>query len=152
MRLLECLVEPQERAWLATRPPGHRETTSKSVQGDGNDKMPIYDGLIAIKLCALSEMHAKVRKESLAGYATYETLVCGPQDHTIWRQIYSGHMQGLLYRFVLNSCLPPPNGIFAVAFRMCGPPNFRYVRLRFALRLQVGVVCSYCLSMLKLWR
>ena len=82
---------------------------------------------VAIKLCALSEMHAKVRKESVAGYANDETLACGPQDHTRWRQIYSGHMQGLLYRLVLNSCLPPPNGIFAVAFRMCGPPNFRYV-------------------------
>ena len=32
--------------------------------------------LIAIKLCALSEMHAKVRRESVAGYATDETLVC----------------------------------------------------------------------------
>ncbi len=82
---------------------------------------------VAIKLWALSEMHAKVRKESGAGYATYETLVCGPQERTRWRQIYSGHMQGLLYWLVLNSCLPPPNGIFAVAFRMCGPPNFRYV-------------------------
>ena len=26
--------------------------------------------LIAIKLCAISEMHAKVRRESVAGYAT----------------------------------------------------------------------------------
>ena len=35
---------------------------------------------IAFKLCAISEMHAKVRRESVAGYATDETLVCGPKE------------------------------------------------------------------------
>ena len=38
--------------------------------------------LIVIKLCAISEMHAKVRRESVAGYATDETLACGPKEHT----------------------------------------------------------------------
>ena len=61
--------------------------------------------LIAIKLCAISEMHAKVRRESVAGYATDETLVCGPKEHTRWWQRYRGHMQGLLYRLILNSYL-----------------------------------------------
>mgnify|MGYP007110343094 FL=1 len=61
--------------------------------------------LIAIKLCAISEMHAKVRRESVAGYATDETLVCGPKEHTRWSQRYSGHLQGLLYRLILNSYL-----------------------------------------------
>ena len=61
--------------------------------------------LIAIKLCAISEMHAKVRRESVAGYATDETLVCCPKEHTRWWQRYSGHLQGLLYRLILNSYL-----------------------------------------------
>ena len=61
--------------------------------------------LIAIKLCAISEMHAKVRRESVAGYATDETLKCGPKEHTRWWQRYSGHLQGLLYRLILNSYL-----------------------------------------------
>ena len=59
--------------------------------------------LIAIKLCAISEMHAKVRRESVAGYATDETLVCGPKEHTRWWQRYRGHLQGILYRLILNS-------------------------------------------------
>ena len=37
---------------------------------------------IAFKLCAISEMHAKVRRESVAGYATDETLVCGPKEQS----------------------------------------------------------------------
>ena len=61
--------------------------------------------LIAIKLCAISEMHAKVRRESVAGYATDETLVCCTKEHTRWWQRYSGHLQGLLYRLILNSYL-----------------------------------------------
>ena len=61
--------------------------------------------LIAIKLCAISEMHAKVRRESVAGYATDETLACGPKEHTRWWQRYRGHLQGLLYRLILNSYL-----------------------------------------------
>ncbi len=61
--------------------------------------------LIAIKLCDISEMHAKVRRESVAGYATDETLVCGPKEHTRWWQRYRGHLQGLLYRLILNSYL-----------------------------------------------
>ena len=31
--------------------------------------------LIAIKLCAISEMHAKVRRGSVAGYATDDRLI-----------------------------------------------------------------------------
>ncbi len=61
--------------------------------------------LIAIKLCAISEMHAKVRRESVAGYATDETLVCGPKERTRWLQRYRCHLQGLLYRLILNSYL-----------------------------------------------
>ena len=72
--------------------------------------------LIAIKLCAISEMHDKVRRESVAGYATDETLVCGPKEHTRWWQRYRGqhtrwwqryrgHLQGLLYRLILKSYL-----------------------------------------------
>ena len=61
--------------------------------------------LIAIKLCAISEMHAKVRRESVAGYATDETLVCGPKEHTRWWQRYGRHLQCLLYRLILNSYL-----------------------------------------------
>ena len=61
--------------------------------------------LIAIKLCTISEMHATVRRESVAGYATDETLVCGPKEHTRWWQRYRGHLQGLLYRLILNSYL-----------------------------------------------
>ena len=61
--------------------------------------------LIAIKLCAISEKHAKVRRESVAGYATDETLVCGPKEHTRWWQRYRGQLQGLLYRLILNSYL-----------------------------------------------
>ena len=52
-------------------------------------------------------MHAKVRRESVAGYATDETLVCGPKEHTRWWQRYKGHLQGLLYRLILNSYLQP---------------------------------------------
>ena len=44
--------------------------------------------LIAIKLCAISEMHAKVRRESLAGYATDETLACGQKEHKRWWRRY----------------------------------------------------------------
>ena len=61
--------------------------------------------LIAIKLCAISEMHAKVRRESVAGYATDETLVCGPKEHARCWQRYRGHLQGLLSRLILNSYL-----------------------------------------------
>ena len=61
--------------------------------------------LIAIKLCAISEMHGKVRRESVAGYATDETLACGPKEHTRWWQRYRGHLQGQLYRLILNSYL-----------------------------------------------
>ena len=61
--------------------------------------------LIAIKLCAISAMHAKVRRESVAGYATDETLVCGPKEHTRWWQRYRCHLQVLLYRLILNSYL-----------------------------------------------
>ena len=61
--------------------------------------------LIAIKLCAISEMHAKVRRGSVAGYATDETLACGPKEHTRWWQRYRGHLQGLLYRLILNTYL-----------------------------------------------
>ena len=78
--------------------------------------------LIAIKLCAISEMHGKVRRESVAGYATDETLACGPREsvagyatdetlacgpkeHTRWWQRYRGHLQGQLYRLILNSYL-----------------------------------------------
>ena len=50
-------------------------------------------------------MHAKVRRESVAGYATDETFVCGPKGHTRWWQRYRGHLQGLLYRLILNSYL-----------------------------------------------
>ena len=61
--------------------------------------------LIAIKLCAVSAMHAKVRRGSVAGYATDENLVCGPKEHTRWWQRYRGHLQGILYRLILNSYL-----------------------------------------------
>ena len=61
--------------------------------------------LIAIKFCAISEAHAKVRRESVAGYATDETLVCVPKEHTRWWQRYRCHLQGLLYRLILNSYL-----------------------------------------------
>ena len=61
--------------------------------------------LIAIKLYAISEMHAKVRRESVAGYSTDETLACGPKEHTRWWQRYRGQLQGLLYRLILNSYL-----------------------------------------------
>ena len=72
--------------------------------------------LIAIKLCALSEMHATVRRESVAGYATDETLVCGPKEHTRWWQRYRGHLQGLLYRLILNSYLQYSVGSKALYF------------------------------------
>ena len=72
--------------------------------------------LIAIKLCALSEMHAKVRRESVAGYATDETLVCGPKEHTRWWQRHRGHLQGLLYRLILNSYLQYSVGSKALYF------------------------------------
>ena len=52
--------------------------------------------LIAIKLCAISEMHGKVRRESVAGYATDETLACGPKEHTRWWQRYRGHLNSYL--------------------------------------------------------
>ena len=58
--------------------------------------------LIVIKLCAISEMHAKVRRESVAGYATDETLVCGPKEHTRWWQRYRGQLQGILYRLIFK--------------------------------------------------
>ena len=61
--------------------------------------------LIVIKLCAISEMHDKVRRESAAGYATDETLVCGTKEHTRWWQRYRGQLQGILYRLILNSYL-----------------------------------------------
>ncbi len=38
--------------------------------------------LLAIKLYAISEMHAKVRRGSVAGYENDETLACGPNEHT----------------------------------------------------------------------
>ena len=82
--------------------------------------------LIAIKLCAISDMHAKVRRESVAGYATDETLVCGPKEHTRWWQRYRGHLQGLLYRLILSSYLSTYIIIhtFQIGFlfkEMCGP-------------------------------
>ena len=43
-------------------------------------------------MCAISEMHDKVRRESVAGYATDETLVCGPKEHTRWWQRYRGQL------------------------------------------------------------
>ncbi len=33
-------------------------------------------------------MHAKVRRESVAGYAMDETLVCGPRAHKMVAKIY----------------------------------------------------------------
>ena len=78
--------------------------------------------LIAIKLCAISEMHAKVRRESVAGYATDETLVCCPKEHTRWWQRYSGQLQGLLYRLILNSyLLIRHNDCILQAFMPAGP-------------------------------
>ena len=50
-------------------------------------------------------MHATVRRESVAGYATDETLVCGPKEHTRWWQRYRGHLQGLLYRLIFEQLL-----------------------------------------------
>ena len=70
--------------------------------------------LIAIKLCAISEMHDKVRRESVAGYATDETLVCGPKEHTRWWQRYRGHLQGLLYRLILKSYLSRCSKLIAI--------------------------------------
>ena len=70
--------------------------------------------LIVIKLCAISKMHAKVRRESVAGYATDETLVCGPKEHTRWWQRYRGHLQGLLYRLILNSYLSRCSKLIAI--------------------------------------
>ena len=70
--------------------------------------------LIAIKLCAISVMHAKVRRGSVAGYATDETLACGPKEHTRWWQRYRGHMQGQLYRLILNSCLSSCSRLIAI--------------------------------------
>ena len=70
-----------------------------------NPKLSRCSKLIAIKLCAISEMHAKVRRESVAGYATDETLACGPKEYTRWWQRYRVHLQVLLYRLILNSYL-----------------------------------------------
>ena len=70
--------------------------------------------LIVIKLCAISKMHAKVRRESVAGYATDETLVCGPKEHTRWWQRYRGHLQGLLYRLILKSYLSRCSKLIAI--------------------------------------
>ncbi len=36
-----------------------------------------------------------------------ETLACGPKEHTRWWQRYRGHLQGLLYRLILNIYLMP---------------------------------------------
>ncbi len=45
--------------------------------------------LIAIRLRVISEMHAKVRRESVAGYATDETLACDPERaHKMLAKIY----------------------------------------------------------------
>ncbi len=102
-------------------------------------------------------MHAKVRRGSVAGYATYETLVCGPKEHTRWWQRYGGHLQGLLYRLILNSYLFIANihkrwpsclsnrqivstkAYFSCLFRQCrqpghaGPPPHCHGRSRLAL-------------------
>ncbi len=102
-------------------------------------------------------MHAKVRRESVAGYATDETLVCGPKEHTRWWQRYRGHLQGLLYRLILNSYLFIANihkrwpsclsnrqivstkAHFSCLFRQCrqpghaGPPPHCHGRSRLAL-------------------
>ena len=50
-------------------------------------------------------MHDKVRKVNVAGCATDETLAFGPKEHTRWWQRYIGHLQGILYRLILNSYL-----------------------------------------------
>lgn len=63
-------------------------------------------------------MKATVRRESVAGYATDETLTCGPKGHAIWRQRYRGSLQGQLYRLILNSCLchfAPQNSPYGTA-------------------------------------
>ena len=102
-------------------------------------------------------MHAKVRRGSVAGYATDETLVCGPKEHTRWWQRYRGHLQGLLYRLILNSYLFIANihkrwpsclsnrqivstkAHFSCLFRQCrqsghaGPPPHCHGRSRLAL-------------------
>ena len=44
--------------------------------------------LIAIRLCAISEMHAKVRKLNVEGYSPDETLACGQKEHTRWWRRY----------------------------------------------------------------
>ena len=61
-------------------------------------------------------MPAKVRRERVAGYATDETLVCGPKEHTRWWQRYRGHLQGLLYRLILDSYLQYSVGSKALYF------------------------------------
>ena len=45
-----------------------------------NQRLSRCSKLIAIKLCAISEMHAKVRRESVAGYATDEDGGKGIED------------------------------------------------------------------------
>ena len=40
--------------------------------------------LIAAKLCVIPEMHAKVRRGGVAGYATDETLAYSPKERTRW--------------------------------------------------------------------
>lgn len=37
--------------------------------------------LIAIRLCAIQEMHFKVRRGSVAGYTTDETLEFSPEEY-----------------------------------------------------------------------
>ncbi len=61
--------------------------------------------LIAIKLYTILEMHGKVRRGSVAGYAAVETFACSPKERTRWWQRYREHLHGILYRLILNSYL-----------------------------------------------
>ena len=82
-----------------------------------------FSKLIAIKLCAISERHATVRRESVAGYATDETLACGPNGHTRWWQRYRGHLQVQLQRLMLNRyliCPREPCNLLPASFRRPG--------------------------------
>ena len=83
--------------------------------------------------------------------------LCGPKEHTRWWQRYRGHLQGLLYRLILNSylfianihkrwpsCLSNRQIVstkthFSCLFRQCrqsghaGPPPHCHGRSRLAL-------------------
>jgi len=43
-------------------------------------------------LCAVPVVHFKVRRVSVAGYTTDETLEWKPEERTGWRQRYIWHM------------------------------------------------------------